>query len=130
MEPISLILAALAAGASAGALDALKGDVADKARAVYEKLRGLADKRVAGNPVAETALAQYEASPKIWAAPLADELAKSGAANDPELVAAAKALMELMDQAGAKAGKYNVTVKDSQGVQVGDHGFQVNTFTG
>jgi hypothetical protein len=130
MEPISLILAALTAGASAGALDALKDDVADKAKAAYAKLRGLAKKRVAGNPVAETALAQYEARPKIWAAPLADELAKSGAANDSELVAAAKALMELMDQAGAKAGKYNVTIKDSMGVQVGDHGFQVNTFNG
>jgi hypothetical protein len=36
--------------------------------------------------------------------------------------------MELLDQAGAKSGKYNVTVKDSKGVQIGDGGFQVNTF--
>ncbi len=36
--------------------------------------------------------------------------------------------MDLIDQAGAKAGKYNVTIRDSRGVQVGDHGFQVNTF--
>jgi hypothetical protein len=129
MEPISLILAALVAGASAGALDALKDDVAEKAKTAYARLRGLVKKRVAGDPTAETALAQYEANPKIWEAPLADELAKAGAANDAELLAAAKAVMEFVDQAGAKSGKYIVTIKDSKGVQVGDRGFQINTFT-
>jgi hypothetical protein len=128
MEPISLILTALVAGASAGALDALKDDVREKARAAYAKLRELAGKRVAGNPVAETALAQYQANPKVWQAPLSDELAKAGAAGDTELVAVARALMELLDQPGAKSGKYHVTIKDSKGVQVGDHGFQINTF--
>lgn len=128
MEPVSLILAALAAGASAGTIDALKDEVKDKVKAAYGKLRGLAGQRVAGNPVAETALTQYEANPKTWEAPLADELARSGAASDAELVAAAKALMELLDQAGAKSGKYNVTVSDSRGVQVGDGNVQVNKF--
>ena len=36
--------------------------------------------------------------------------------------------MELVDQAGAKSGKYNVTIKDSEGIQVGDGNFQVNKF--
>lgn len=128
MEPISLILAALAAGVSTGALDALKEDAGDKVKAAYAKLRGLVSKRVTGNPVAETALAQYEANPKIWEAPLGDELTKSGAANDTELLSAAKALLELIDQAGAKSGKYNVTIRNSKGVQVGDGNFQVNRF--
>ena len=129
MEPISLILTALVAGASAGALDALKDDVREKAKAAYAKLRGLAGQRVAGNPVAETALAQYQASPKVWEAPLSDELAKAGAAHDAELVAAAQALMELLDQSGSKSGKYNVTIRDSRGVQVGDGNVQFNTFS-
>jgi hypothetical protein len=43
-------------------------------------------------------------------------------------VAAAKALMELVDQSGAKSGKYNVTIKGSKGVQVGDGNVQVNKF--
>ncbi len=128
MEPISLILTALVAGASAGALDALKDDVKDKAKAAYAKLRGLAGKRVAGNPTAEVALAQYQANPKVWEAPLSDELAKAGAASDTELVAAAKELMELLDQSGAKSGKYTVTIKDAKGVQIGDGNFQSNTF--
>lgn len=128
MEPISMILAALVAGATSGALDALTDDVREKAKAAYAKLRGLVGKRVAGNPAAEMALAQYEANPKVWEAPLSDELAKAGAADDTELVAVAKALMELLDQSGATSGKYNVTIKDSKGVQVGDHGHQTNTF--
>jgi hypothetical protein len=130
MEPISLILAALVAGASAGVLDALKDDVREKVKAAYAKLHGLTKKRVAGRPDAELALERYPGAPEKWEPVLTDELTQAGAAGDTELVAAAKALMELMDQAGTKAGKYNVTIKDSKGVQVGDGGFQVNTFNG
>jgi hypothetical protein len=128
MDPITLIVAALAAGASAGAVDALKDSAKDAAQAAYAKLRGLVRQRVAGNPGAELALTEHEADPRTWEAPLSAKLAQAGAGNDEELVAAAQALMDLIDQAGAKAGKYNVTVRDSRGVQIGDHGFQVNTF--
>jgi hypothetical protein len=128
MDPITLIVAALAAGASAGVIDALKDNAKDAARAAYARLRGLVGKRVAGDPGAQLALAEHEADPKTWEAPLGAKLAQAGAAGDADLVAAAQALMDLIDQAGAKSGKYNVTIKDSKGVQVGDHGYQVNTF--
>jgi hypothetical protein len=128
MEPVTLILAALAAGASAGALDALKDDAKDKARAAYGKLHGLAKKRVSGRPHGELALAEYDSAPQKWEGLLTAELTEAGAAQDDDLVAAAKALMELIDQPGAKSGKYTVTIKDSKGVQVGDGNFQVNKF--
>jgi hypothetical protein len=48
-------------------------------------------------------------------------LTEGGAADDANLVEAARALMELVDATGTAAGKYDVTIKDSQGVQVGDH---------
>ncbi|HXT94248.1 MAG TPA: hypothetical protein VN714_33865 [Trebonia sp.] len=128
MEPISLILTALVAGATGGALDALKDEAKDKAKALYEKLRGLAKKRVAGRPHGELALTEYPAAPEKWEGLLKSELAEAGAAKDDDLVAAAKALMDLVDQTGAKSGKYNVTIKDSKGVQVGDGNIQVNTF--
>jgi RIP homotypic interaction motif len=128
VDPITLIVAALAAGASAGVIDALKDNAKDAARAAYARLRGLVNKRVAGNPGAELALAEHDADPENWAAPLSAKLTQAGAAGDAGLVAAAQALMDLIDQAGAKSGKYNVTIKDSKGVQVGDHGYQVNTF--
>jgi hypothetical protein len=128
MDPITLIVTALAAGASAGVIDALKDNAKDAARAAYARLRGLVGKRVAGDPGAQLALAEHEADPKTWEAPLSVKLAQAGAAGDADLVAAAQALMDLIDQAGAKSGKYNVTIKDAKGVQVGDHGYQVNTF--
>lgn len=128
MDPVTLIVTALAAGASSGAVDALKDSAKDAAKAAYAKLRGLAGKRVEGNPGAELALAEHEADPKNWEASLGAKLAQAGAGDDAELVAAAQALMDIVDQAGAKVGKYNVTVSNSKGVQVGDHGFQVNTF--
>jgi hypothetical protein len=128
MDPITLIVTALAAGAAAGALDTVTDGAKAGITAAYAKLRGLLTRRVAGNQVAEVALAQYEADPKTWEAPLTTTLTTLGAADDAELVTAAKALMELVDQSGARAGKYNVTIKGAKGVQVGDGNIQVNRF--
>jgi len=128
MEELTLILTALATGASAGTLDALKDDVKDKVKAAYVRLRGLARKRVSGRPHGELALVEYESAPQKWESLLSAELSEAGAAQDGDLVAAAKALMEIVDQAGTRSGKYNVTVKDSKGVQIGDGNVQVNKF--
>lgn len=126
MEPITLILAALAAGASSGAVGALTDEVKDAVKSAYANLRVLAKERVAGRPDAELALERYPGAPAKWETVLSDELTGAGARDDTELLAAAKALLELVDQAGAKSGKYNVTISGSKGVYVGDHGFQVN----
>jgi|SRR5580704_7625672 hypothetical protein len=111
MDPITLIVAALAAGASAGTLDALKDDVKELVKAAYATLRGLARKRVEDQPGAELVLAQHETDPQTWEAPLARMLTAGGAAGDANLVEAARALMELVDATGTAAGKYNVTIK-------------------
>ena len=128
MDPVTLIVTALAAGASAGTIEALKDDVRDAVKRAYSKLRGLAKNRVVGRPDGELALERYESAPERWESVLAGELTEAGAASDADLVATAKALMELVDGAGARAGKYNVTIKDSKGVQVGDGNIQVNRF--
>ncbi|MCW2930576.1 MAG: hypothetical protein JWM19_1538 [Actinomycetia bacterium] len=128
MDPITLIVAALAAGASAGAIDALKDDVKEAARAAYGRLHDLVRRRLRGNASAEVILAEHKADPRIYEAPLAKKLAEAGAGDDADLVAAAKALMELVDQKGAKSGKYNVTIAGSTGIQVGDGNLQINTF--
>lgn len=128
MDPTTLIVTALAAGASAGAIEALKDDVKDAVKAAYAKLRGLAKKRVAGRPDGELALERHATAPRKWESLLNSELVEAGAGADADLVAAAKALMELVDAAGARAGTYNVTVKDSKGVQVGNHNIQFNRF--
>jgi hypothetical protein len=128
VDPITLIVTALAAGASAGALEALKDDVKERAKAAYAKLDELVKQRFRGNARAEFVLAEHSADPETYQAPLAKKLTESGAADDAELLTAARALMELVDQAGARAGKYNVTVTNSKGVQIGDSNIQVNQF--
>ncbi len=130
MDAITLIVAALAAGASGGAISALQDDVKGAVIAAHGKLRGLVAKRVAENPGAELALTEYEADPEHWQTPLTAKLTQLGAADDTELVAAAKSLMELVDRSGARAGTYNVTVSGGRGVYIGDHGIQVSLFTG
>ena len=73
-------------------------------------------------------LAEHESAPLTWQAPLAAELSAAGADGDVDLVAAAQTLMSLVDEAGSRSGKYVVTVRDSQGVQVGDRNTQTNIF--
>jgi len=38
-------------------------------------------------------------------------------------------MLALVDQAGTQEGKYRVDAQGAQGVQVGDHNTQSNTFT-
>ena len=85
-------------------------------------------KRFAGRSDAELVLAEHEKAPDTWQAPLMAELAEATADRDPDLVAAAQALMSLVDEAGARAGKYTVDVRGAQGVQIGDQDRQDNVF--
>lgn len=126
MEAVTLILTALAAGATGGALDVLQGDVAEKAKVAYAKVHDLVQRRLKDQPHGELALTQYPAEPQAWEGLLRSELTKAGAADDTDLLAAAKALMKLMDPPGALSAKYGVTVKDSTGVMVGDGNIQFN----
>jgi RIP homotypic interaction motif len=129
MDPISLIVTALATGASAGTIDSLEDGSKDVAQAAYARLRALAKKRVAGRPDGELALERHEIDPRKWEPVLTGELIEAGASGDADLVAAAQALMELVDKAGARSRKYVVTIKDSKGVQIGDGNIQVNDYS-
>jgi hypothetical protein len=124
MDPVTLIVTALASGAAS----ALQDGTAQAVKDAYARLTALVKRRFTGRPKAELVLAEHEAAPQTWQAPLAAELSAADADGDPDLVAAAQALMSLVDEAGARSGKYTVTVRDSEGVQVGDHNTQTNTF--
>jgi hypothetical protein len=124
VDPVTLIVTALAAGAA----EALKDGMADAVKGAYGRLKALVAGRFAGRPKAELVLAEHEAAPQTWQAPLAAELTAAGADADADLVAAAQALMSLVDAAGSQSGKYTVTIEGSQGVQVGDGNTQTNIF--
>ena len=106
MEPVSLILSALAAGASAAATDTASQAVKD----AYGGLKDLIRRRFAGKPEAELALEKHEEKPAVWGEPLKDGLATSGADRDEEIVRAAQGLMALVDPQRAAAGVYDVRI--------------------
>ncbi len=124
MDPITLIVTALAAGAALGVKDTASSAVRD----AYASLKALVQKRFAGRPAGELVLAEHESAPGTWDKPLAAQLGEVGADRDADVVAAAQELMRLVDEAGSRAGKYTVDVRGAQGVQVGDHSTQHNVF--
>ena len=124
MDPVTVIVTALTAGAASALQDGASAVVKD----AYARLWSLVKVRFADRPGGELVLAEYEAAPQTREALLAAELSAAGAEGDADLLAAARALMGLVDELGTRSGKYLVTVHDSQGVQVGDHNTQTNTF--
>ena len=94
----------------------------------YGSLKALVTRRLAGRRDGELVLARHEEAPEAWEGPLVAELTAAGAADDASLIAAAQALLALVDEAGSRAGKYAVQVQGSLGVQVGDHNTQRNAF--
>jgi len=87
MDPVTLIVTA----ASAAAKDA------------YGHLKALLTRRLAGRRDGELVLAGHQEAPQAREGPLAAELtAAEAAADDAGLVAAAQALMSLIDETGCR----------------------------
>jgi hypothetical protein len=122
MTGIEIIVAALAAGATAGGTAVVQD--------AYATLRDAVRRRLRGRGSAEQALelAAEETDPGVWQTRIGAALADSGADRDEEVLAAARALLAVTDPAGVRAGKYTVDLRGAQGVQVGDHNNQTNTF--
>jgi hypothetical protein len=108
MDPVTLIVTALVAGAAAGLKDTATSAVKD----AYNGLKGLLGRKLAGQPAGEVMLAQHETDPQVWDKPLVQALTAVRAGDDPGVVAAAQALMRLVDEAGSAAGRYQVSASD------------------
>ena len=102
MDAIALIVTALSAGASAGVIDSLTDDIKESAKAAYKKLHQMTERRFRGNPSAEIILAEHGMDPSSYEVPLGKKLVETGASDDVALVAAAGALMELLDREGVE----------------------------
>jgi hypothetical protein len=122
---VSLIVAALAAGAVAGAQNTGTEAVKD----AYAGLKALLRRRFAGRAAGEVALAQHESKPEQWGPALEAELVEVRVGDDAAAVEAAQRLMALLDPTGTQTGKYQVDLRGAQGVQVGDGNTMTNTFT-
>jgi len=125
VDPVTLLVTALAAGTAGGLKDTATTAVKD----TYAELKALVSRRFSGSPERELVLVQHERQPDVWQAPLSQALVDSGAAGDAVVVDAAQRLLALLDEAGTRAGKYTVDLRGAQGVQVGDRNTQANTFT-
>jgi hypothetical protein len=116
MDPVSLIIAAITAGAAAALKDTAGAAIKD----AYSGLRLLIKRRLGGGPAADAEVESVERQPRSDASSLKAQLEAAGAAGDAELLRAARALLEQVDPEGARGGKYNVTVTGGKGVVVGD----------
>lgn len=121
MNPVAVIMTALAAGAA----EALEDGAKDAIVEAYHRLRDKVKALFAGNGAAEIVLAEHEKAPEDWERPLAAKLTEFGAGNDAELLSAANSLLALLNGAPASGAKYNVSIRDSQVFSVGDHNHQV-----
>jgi hypothetical protein len=118
MDPITLILSALAAGAAA----ALQETVGQAVKDAYAGLKALIVRKFADKPPAKTALDEYEKEPEVWKKPLEQALNETGANQDEKIIQAAQKLMELVDPRQAAAGKYIVQISGNvQGLVQGDN---------
>jgi hypothetical protein len=120
MDPVTLLVTALVAGAGAGLKDAAGSAVRD----AYNGLRAILRRRFAGKPAAEVALAEHEQDPQTWEKPLRKELTETGADGDAEALELAQRVLALVDQAGSNAGKYIVDARYAQRFQIGEHNVQ------
>jgi hypothetical protein len=118
MDPITLILSALAAGATA----AMKDTAGTAVKDAYQGLKALVQRHFSGKSEAETALGNYESKPEVWKEPVKDALTQTGADKNEAIIKAAQALMVQVDPQGAARGKFNVNISGSaQGTVIGDH---------
>jgi hypothetical protein len=90
MDPLSLIVAALAAGAAAAAKDTAGAAIRDG----YQGLKALIRKRLAADPAASVVLQEHEKDPDTYDAPLRKKLAAAALEQDQEILLAARQVLE------------------------------------
>ncbi|MFI6332866.1 hypothetical protein ACIBBG_31740 [Micromonospora chersina] len=113
MSGVELIVAALAAGASAGVTNTATAAVQDAYAGLKKALRGW----FGGSEGAWQMLQADETQPDVWRARLGDQLIASGASENAEILAAARRLLAAADPPTAKA--FNINVETNHGA-VGD----------
>lgn len=121
MEPISLIITALVAGAAKVAGEA--------APDTYNALKALIKRKFAGDSKAEMILEEHEQDSKTYEAPLKKKLVEVGADKDEEIIKTAQDLLKQLKPEESTAGKYKIQIQgEIKAAQIGDRNTQTNTF--
>ncbi len=124
MDPVSLVMAALAAGAVA----ALKDTAGQAVKDSYDGLKVLLRRKLTRSAAADL-VDRHEQDPEGTDPRLRQELGRAGDV-DEDLVAAAQRVLALADPAGTAQGKYRVTITGGKGIVVGDNARVEMTFEG
>jgi hypothetical protein len=125
MDPLTLIVAALGAGATAAAKDTASQAIKD----AYAGLKSMIQKHFANKPETEIILKQHEADPETWKKPLSKTLEEAKADHDPQILESAQKLLQLVHPEQHAQGKFNLQITGTvQGQQIGDFGTQSNVF--
>jgi len=127
MDPISLVVAALVVGLTAGITDTAKTAVID----MYQAFKARLMPKVESNEDAKSALVALEKKPNSEGRQLAvkEELTSLEVEKDTELIRLAQTFLEQVDQKGTEAGKYVITIQNAQGTVIGDQNTVRQTFT-
>ncbi|WP_024799482.1 hypothetical protein [Nocardia sp. BMG51109] len=123
MDPLTVITTALIVGAAAGGQDAATAAVRDAYTALRDRLTGGGD-----DSGAVEVIEANEAAPGGNVAELEDALRHHRSVGDSELRSAAETLLSELPSDRVEAARARIDLRHAQGVQIGDHGTQHNTF--
>jgi hypothetical protein len=116
MDPVSLVVGALAAGLSETMTSAVQDAYAGLRDALLRRLR----QDHSENWPAEQAVQALEAQsgdPQLLRA----VVSSAGLATDEQVVAAAQHVLQMADPTGARVGRYVIDLRGATGVQVGEN---------
>ena len=118
MDPVTLVVTALVAGASAGLQEATSSAVKE----AYLKLKALVGRHFGDRMLAQAALEGNEQSPTKYERPLAEEVTVTHAADDPEVRVLAQELLDALEANGTPTEQYVIQIEKAIGVQIGGRG--------
>lgn len=123
MDPLTLILTALASGAAASVTNTTDMAVKD----AYSGLKSLILHRFAQNTKLRDTLIEYEDDPETYEKPLKKVLTEERLDHEQDIILASQKLMKLTNPQQAAMGKFNIQVVGGtiQGLNQGDN----NTIT-
>lgn len=133
MEPISMVVGALVAGASS----ALKDTASQAVKDSYQGLKVLVirqwnsmhqDNEKAKETEAKKFFDSLEDNPEQFKAPLEEKLSQIMPEPNITLIEQARQLYKLLGETRDDPRTFGATISNSQGVQVGDQNYQSNTF--